>query len=444
MQDVIQAIRRQRLHEPGPWLGRAVIWGGAAGVGLVVVLFARISEWLGHAFHVVQGQLHWAPLVLTPLGGMLIVYVLRRWFQGAEGSGIPQTIAALQADAAKVEVGRFLSIRLATAKVLLGSLALGAGFSSGREGPSVQIGASLMHALRRYLPSGHPIEASHLMLAGGAAGIAAAFNTPLAGIVFAIEELSRKFEQKTNGLLLSAIVLAGMVSISMQGNYLYFGHFQVPGINSSIIVPVLVCGIVCGIVGGLFSRALLWSGRPWPGWLGRWRKVNPIWFAGACGLGVALIGLATAGVTHGSGYEATQAMLRDPAAVDWHFAPAKLIATLLSYFSGIPGGIFAPCLAIGAGIGHDLLPLLGDGVPNASIYALCMAAFLGAVTQAPITAFIIVMEMIDGHEMVLSLMAVTLIASLVSKLFSPALYHTLALRQLDTALQAQEQKKTAP
>jgi H+/Cl- antiporter ClcA len=108
------------------------------------------------------------------------------------------------------------------------------------------------------------------------------------------------------------------------------------------------------------------------------------------------------------------------------FAPSKYFATLLSYFSGVPGGIFAPCLAIGAGIGHDLIPLFGQSVAHATIFALCMAAFLGAVTQAPITSCIIVMEMIDGHEMVISLIAVTLIASLVARLFSPALYHSLA------------------
>ncbi|QNM98697.1 chloride channel protein [Chitinimonas koreensis] len=444
MRDVLLAIRRQRLHEPGRWLERAVVWGGAAAVGLVTVLFARLSETLSHGFQLLQMQAHWIPLVLTPLGGMLLVYTLRRWFAGAEGSGIPQTIAALQAEDRQIGIGRFLSVRIALAKVSLGSLALGAGFSMGREGPSVQVGASLMYALRRFLPAGHDVVPNHLILAGGAAGIAAAFNTPLAGIVFAIEELSRKFEHKTNGLLLSAIVLAGMVSISMQGNYLYFGHFQAPGIDSAIIVPVLVCGGVCGMAGGLFSRALLWSARPWAGAAGRWRARHPVWFAGLCGLGVALIGLATQGATHGSGYEATRQMLASPDAVGWHFAPAKLLATLLSYFSGAPGGIFAPSLAVGAGIGHDLLPLLGQSVPSAGIYALCMAAFLGAVTQAPITAFIIVMEMIDGHEMVLSLMAATLIASLVSRLFSPALYHTLALRQLDRAADGAGQKKTAP
>ncbi|WP_199065284.1 chloride channel protein [Chitinimonas sp. BJB300] len=371
---------------------------------------------------------------------------------GAEGSGIPQTIAALQVIGPDAKVERFLSMKIAFAKVMLGSTAVGLGFSMGREGPSVQVGASIMYAIRRFLPLDHITAPHHLILAGGAAGIAAAFNTPLAGIIFAIEELSRKFEQKTNGVLLTAIVLAGVVSISQQVNYLYFGHFAVSRIDSAIILPVLVCSLVCGVIGGLFSRTLLWATQPWPGSIGRFRSLHPVWFAGGCGLLVALLGLLTHGASYGSGYDATREMLLSPQVASWTFAPAKLFATLISYFSGVPGGIFAPSLAVGAGIGHNLAPLLGQEIPSASIYVLCIAAFLGAVKQAPITAFIIVMEMIDGHEMVLSLMAATLIASLVGKLFSPPLYHTLAQRQLgltptDTTVQkmeAEAQKKPAP
>ncbi len=96
----------------------------------------------------------------------------------------------------------------------------------------------------------------------------------------------------------------------------------------------------------------------------------------------------------------------------------------------MPGGIFAPSLSIGAGIGNDLIPLLGQHHVATAIYALCMTGFLAAVTQTPITSFIIVMEMIDGHQMVLSLMAVALMSSIVARLFSPPLYSALADGQL--------------
>lgn len=451
MKDVLQALKAQRLHDPDSWRERVLVWGGALVVGLVVVLFARLSELAGNAFMQLYHWHRWLPLFLTPLGGMAVVYGVRRWFLGAEGSGIPQVIAAISQSEAGGATSRLLSLRIALGKVALGAAAVGVGFSAGREGPSVQVGASLMHALRRFLPKGHGTVPAHLILAGGAAGIAAAFNTPLAGVLFAIEELSRRFEHKTNGVLLTAIVLAGLVSISLQGNYLYFGNFAVSAVDSRIILPVLVCGLVCGVVGGLFARGLLWTLQPWPGSLGRLRTNHPIWFAGACGLLVAVVGILTQGDAFGSGYGITRTMLARPDEVPATFALGKILATMASFYSGIPGGIFAPSLSIGAGIGHDLIPLLGQALTPAGIYALCMAAFLAAVTQAPITAFIIVMEMIDGHEMVLSLIAASLIASLTSKLFCRPLYHALAERQVALAQAAQQmeeaaeaQKKTAP
>lgn len=426
MQGISRAFRAQRLTQWQAWHERLVIWGAAVATGAVIVLFARLGDWTGEIFAHAHALSPWAGLLITPFAGMAIVAIARRWFPGSEGSGIPQTIAALEAAEGTVARGRFLSLRIAFGKLWLGTAALAGGFSVGREGPSVQMGASIMYSFRRLLPRGHSIRARDMMLAGGAAGIAAAFNTPLAGIVFAIEELSRRFEQRTNGVLLTAIVLAGLVSISLQGNYLYFGHLSVEMIDHRILWPVLICAIVCGTAGGIMSRLLLYSTTPWRGLLGRVRHGKPIIFAGLCGLVVALLGLLTHGEVHGSGYLTTQAMLSNDILVEWYYAPAKLLATVVSYFSGIPGGIFAPSLAIGAGIGRDLEPLLSDFAVAGSIYALCMAAFMAAVTQAPITSFIIVMEMIDGHEMVLSLMAVTLLSSLVARIFSPPLYHTLA------------------
>lgn len=431
MHDILHKLRQQRLHRPELWLERLIVWGGAAAAGLLIVGFARLSDWANMHFHQILAHHAWWPLLLSPCGGMLVVYLVRRFFSGAEGSGIPQTIAALQVP--EPQIPRFLSLRIALAKVGLGALAVGCGFSTGREGPSVQVGACLMHALRRHVPRKLVIAPQHLILAGGAAGIAAAFNTPLAGIIFAIEELARKFEQKTNGVLLTAIVISGVTSIALQGNYLYFGRLAMPTIGLNILLPLFVCSLLCGILGGLFSRSLLWGCRSTPGGMRRFRASHPVIFAGFCGLLVAGIGLMSGGDTFGSGYAATQAMLGARDQINWLFAPLKMLATLISYYSGVPGGIFAPSLSIGAGIAHALLAVFSADTAPHAIFAICMVAFLAAVTQAPITAFIIVMEMIDGHEMVLSLIAAAWLSAYISRLFSPALYLTLATQQLAKA-----------
>ncbi len=429
LNELTSSIKTAKLADFDAWHGRIIVWLAAATAGLVVVLFAKATEHAIQLFFNMQQTYWWLPLIVTPLGGMLIVWVTRKWFKGAAGSGIPQVIAALHQESPNNKYPTLVSFKLAVGKVFFGVAALASGFSAGREGPSVQVGASIMHAFRHFLPYGFSVSPKHLILAGGAAGISAAFNTPLAGIVFAIEELGRRFEQKTNGVIITAIVLSGLVSISLQGNYIYFGHLSVGVINSKIFIPVLFCGLVCGILGGMFSRTLINASGQMKGRLGAIRRLHPLWWAGFCGLLVAGLGAVSNGAAHGSGYVITQDILTGHAAESWFYAPVKYLATIFTYLSGVPGGIFAPSLSIGAGIGHDLVPLFGQEYYNSAIIALCMAGFLSAVTQAPLTSFIIVMEMIDGHEMVISLMAITFIASIVSRVFSKPLYTTLADQQ---------------
>ncbi|MEO7495854.1 MAG: chloride channel protein, partial [Massilia sp.] len=160
----------------------------------------------------------------------------------------------------------------------------------------------------------------------------------------------------------------------------------------------------------------------------RLRARRPVLFAGLCGLLVALIGVAGDGACFGSGYATTRALVEGGAPLPAIFAPMKFVATWLTAWSGAPAGIFAPALAIGAAIGNDVA-LLFPQVPMAALIALGMVGFLAAVTQAPLTAFIIVMEMVDGHSMVLSLMACALVSTAVSRIISPPLYPGLAKMQ---------------
>ena len=166
-------------------------------------------------------------------------------------------------------------------------------------------------------------------------------------------------------------------------------------------------------------------------------------FAAACGAAVALIALATAGATLGSGYQYTRGLLEGTQSAPVVYAFSKLLATWLTVWSGVPGGLFSPSLAIGAGLGHDVSLLVGR-VDHAALIALGMVGFLAAVTQAPLTSFIIVMEMIDGHAMVLTLMACALVASLISRLLGPPLYSALAHAQLVRLPQSAAQVDASP
>lgn len=423
------ALRRE-FDDWHVWAGRGLVLLFAALAGLTVVAFTWLSEHALAYFFAMEKSLWWSPLLWTPLCTAAIVWVTRRYVPGAAGSGIPQVMAALTPDVPPAATGLYVSVKLSVAKILLAAWGLLAGLSLGREGPSVQIAAGVMHHARRWLPTRAHISSHGLMMAGGAAGIAAAFNTPLGGVMFAIEELSRKPEQRSSGLLLAAIVLAGLMAVSVYGNSTYFGVIRVDKLSMALFLPGLLLAVCCGLTGGLFARLLVLSLEGKSGdWFSRMRRLAPVRFAAACGLAVAVLGVLSHGDTFGSGYAYTRSMLESGTEASALYVLLKFMATWLTAWAGVPGGLFAPALAIGGALGSDIAQL--TAYANApTLIALGMAGFLAAVTQAPLTSFIIVMEMVDGHGLVLSLMATALVASGVSRLISAPLYTMLAALQL--------------
>lgn len=263
--------------------------------------------------------------------------------------------------------------------------------------------------------------------------MAAAFNTPIAGIVFGIEELGRAYEARNGGLIVAAIVAAGLTALAITGNYTYFGTASaaLPFGPGWFAVPVI--GALGGLSGGVFSRIVLLFARGLPGRLGATLGRRPVAFATACGLGVALCGLASGGAVYGTGYEEARALLHGEGAAHPDFAPLKFVATLLSAISGIPGGLFAPSLSVGAGIGAALQGWFAD-VPVAALVLVGMVAYLTGALQAPITAFVIVSEMTQDHALMIPLMVAALIADAVSKsVCREGLYHALAETLLERA-----------
>ncbi len=403
------------------------MWGAAAAVGGAAVAFAKLADWAQLALRRVLGVVPEAPWLLAPAGFLAVVWLTRRYFQGAEGSGIPQTIFALRADSG--ETGRsFLRPRVVVGRVFLAAVGLFCGGSIGREGPTVHVGAVIVHGVSRWMPKGH-FEAQRraLTLAGGAAGVAAAFNTPLAGIVFAIEELSRSFEERASGTTLTAVILAGVVAIALVGDYTYFGQPSVSPQALAITPSLLLLAAAVGVLGGVFSRVTLLCADHIPGVFGRIRRERPLLFASLCGLCVAALGWWSGGLTYGTGYEEARSILESHAHLPWSYAPARAAATLLSYLSGIPAGLLAPSLSVGAGLGQ----LIADHLHQSSAVPfaiLGMCGYLAGVTQAPLTSLVIVMEMTAQHAMVLPLMLSAAIATAFSKLISPPLYQSLADR----------------
>lgn len=426
----VYSALKDELYDVHLWRGRALFIAFAALAGWSIVAFTWLTDHALAAFFFVQGQFWWSPLLWTPLSAAAIVWATRRFAPGAAGSGIPQVMAAQDSLVHGDVRSIFVSLRLSLSKMALTSWGLLAGLSLGREGPSVQIAAGVMHEARRWLPRRSQISEQSLLVAGGAAGIAATFNTPLGGVMFAIEELIRKPEHRNHGLTMAAIVLAGLMGVSAYGNSSYFGVIHVTGFGWNVLAPGVLVSVGCGLLGGLFSRLLVVSlAGSSLDWFSAQRRARPIRFAAGCGLAIALIGVISSEATFGSGYAHTKASLENVGGTDSIYVLLKFVATWLTTWSGVPGGIFAPSLAIGGAFGADIAQWTAYANPP-TLIALGMAAFLAAVTQAPLTAFIIVMEMVDGHALVLSLMASALLASGLARLISAPLYPSLADLQL--------------
>ena len=400
---------------------------GAITIGLAALLFAKLADSASGLFDALAHRLWWAPLVVTPAAFAAIAWMTRRFAPEAAGSGIPQVIAA--ADDPKRALARLISPKTAIFKGVFTIVALLSGASVGREGPTVQISAAILGWYTRVLRA--PMRAS-MIIAGGAAGVAAAFNTPLAGVTFAIEELADAYEQRVALLVMTTILIAGIVSLGLAGDYVYFGAVGQTLKAGAVLRIAPVAGVLGGLTGGSFARAMLNIGAARDRWV-PFLKDRPVVWALLCGIAVAVLGVAT-GLTWGTGYSAAHTIIDGTNAPYW-FGPAKFATTLATASSGLPGGIFAPSLATGAGLGAVLRPIFPSD-PGGAVVLLGMVAYFTGVVRAPLTAVIIIVEATASRGLILPLFLAALIAHAVSSLVcKERLYHGLA-RPWRTALDA--------
>ncbi|MCM2291820.1 chloride channel protein [Allorhizobium sp. BGMRC 0089] len=417
------------------WRKRFIFWLGAAAIGIVSVAFAWAADQAQGLFNGLTHASEWSfllPLIIAPLGFAFCSYMAEQHFPASQGSGIPQAIAARHLDSPAGR-SRLLSMRVAIGKVFLTIVGLLCGGSIGREGPTVQVGAALMLLSGRI--GGLP-QANGLILAGSAAGIAAAFNTPLAGVVFAIEEMSKTYHSRVNGLVLIAVIVSGLSALGLVGTYTYFGVANPDTTSVNDWALTLVCGIGGGAFGALFSGGMLYlskrirrriqtSGKP---------LQRTVMLAAICGLAIALIGIASGGQTYGTGYDQARGAVEGNALPLLYFIE-KLLASFITMLSGIPGGIFAPSLSVGAGLGSTAASLFGSSIALGAL--LGMAGYFAGVVQAPMTAFVIILEMTANHESVIPIMLASMLGYATSRLLSrEPLYHGLSRSFLADALRA--------
>ena len=402
----------------------AIIVGVAILGGMVAALFARLCDLAMDVHAHLFALSKWATLGLLPFGFGMAAWLTRRFAPEAAGSGIPQVIAAAEERWRGRWGGQRVTLRTALWKVVLSASLLLCGASIGREGPTVQVVAGIMRTLTRGLRGGPGRRA--IIIAGGAAGVSAAFNTPIAGIVFAVEELAKSFERRTHTTVILVIVVAGFASYAVQGDYAYFGVLTGEGALGSAWIAAPVIGLTGGLAGGVFSRALTFVIGPADNPVARWRRARPVVFAGLCGLLASAVAIASGGITFGAGYAEAKSLLLDHPGRGLSLAIWKFVASLAAAASGVPGGIFAPSLATGAGIGAAFARG-GLAFAGRDAVVLGMASYLSGVVQAPLTSAVILMEMTREPGLVGPPLLATLLARWASSLVMPTpIYHVLS------------------
>ncbi len=384
----------------------AAITGGAC------VLFMWAFEWvLNHRldFQRVGG---WCWLT-TPLLFLLAVELIRRLAPSAAGTGIPQTIHAAEQLTYETQKRLAPLVSAKTMLVKVATLLIGvwACASTGREGPTVHVAACLFFSMvllaRRW--TGLNLDLRSAVIAGGAAGLAAAFNTPLAGVTFAIEELSSNYFVAIKDFVLIAIIVAGLAAKSLTGEYTYFGRLLAPA--ALPVSAIFLIGIGVGGAGAFFTSVLMRGKHLLDRFQrGTLRYLLPVLFAW---LVLACASVAGANVL-GPGNKPAQ-LLVDGQYAPWAmgFPVWKMAATLFTYWSGIAGGIFAPSLSMGATLGGDVAHGLGWSIASCALVG--MAAFLSGAIQAPITAFVIIFEMTGHHQLLLPVMLASLLGSMTAR-----------------------------
>ncbi len=418
---LVDRVAELRQREGQIFLVLALVIGALT--GLAVVAFIVLTERLGMRLYPVGGA-PWRRVLFPVVGSLGIGYLLYRYFPNARGSGVPQTKAALFARDGRI------TLRTVLGKFFCTSATLASGIPLGREGPSVQVGGGIASVLGRLLGL-RTEQVKNLIPVGAAAAIAAAFNTPLAAVLFALEEIMGDLNAPVMGAVVLGSATAWMVLRLSLGDHPLFKVPQYQLGRPVELAVYAVLGVAGGVVSAVFTKLLL-------GMRARFLQFpqKTVWFQPvAGGLLVGAMGWFVPQVL-GVGYGFVGDALNGRMAIQLMalLVVLKLIAVATSYASGNAGGIFGPSLFIGAMLGGSVGTLAHHWFPaytaTPGAYALVgMGAVFAGVVRAPMTSVLMIFEMTQDYAVIVPLMIANLVSLFIaSRLQHAPIYEALAVQ----------------
>ena len=409
-------------------------WIGSVITGVVAVMYAQIFTWAEKLMNFIFDWNAWMIFIIAPTGFVLSWWLVKEFAPYSKGSGIPQVMAAVELANPKehTKIRHLLSIKIIVFKILSSLALVIGGGAVGREGPTIQIAGSVFRKVNEYLPDWWPkISKKNMIMTGAAAGLSAAFNTPLGGIVFAVEELSKTHINYFKTALFTAVIIAGLTAQTLAGSYLYLGYPKTADVSLMVMFPVILVAGISGVLASQLSVFMLA--------INAWKKRlksdrSNIIFLVISALIIASLAFFVNREILGSGKEIMERTLfTDDKHEEWYMPIFRMIGPALAFTSGGAGGIFAPALSAGASVGSVISGWI-NLTPNETNVVILggMVAFLTGITRAPFTSAIIVLEMTDRHSLIFHLMLAGMVSSLISLMVSKrSLYDALKISYLD-------------
>jgi chloride channel protein, CIC family len=424
----VPLLQKLRLRENHIFFALTILIAVLA--GLSAVLFTLAIKGTAYVlFGVSPSVLRYilVPTLMSLVTGFLLV----KYFPEARGSGVPQTEAAYHLKHGDIPG------RVAFGKFLTGALCIGSGHSMGREGPSVQIGAGIASTIGKWFNLS-PERAQSLIPVAAAAALSAAFNTPVAAVIFALEEIIGDMNAALVGSTVVASVAAVIVERSILGNSPIFQVPQYHLVSPAELIAYAVLGVIGGGVSLVFSKGLLWLRGLFKGMPARTRIIQPA--MGGLAIGIIIVFFPQ---VMGVGYEYVNQVLNGGLLLKTMalLCVVKLAATIISYASGNAGGIFAPSLYLGAMLGGTIGTVIHRFAPfptgDAGAYALVgMGTLFAGIIRAPMTSVFMIFELTQDYQVFVPLMIANMISFAISKHYQPvSLYHAL-LQQDDVHMPA--------
>ncbi|MCH9745294.1 MAG: chloride channel protein [Proteobacteria bacterium] len=387
---------------------------------ITISLFLQISEYTQHTFKQLINNKEYLGFFITPLIFALIVYLDKKYTNYAGGSGIPQLIAATDSRNKYLRI-MLLSFKIAISKIIFVVLAMVAGASLSFGGPSVHIGGSIFYNFAELIKLKRKLLIQAVIAIGGSVGLIIAFNAPIAGVLFAYEEIGRKLRRQALVLIAVISLFVYLLLNTYTVNTPYLMDLSNLSFNLGLIWQLLPLAILGGILGGIFAKVSLYLIRTFM--FGKHTKV--ILLSAFLGCLVALLNYLSSAQTSGSGHQEAM-MILSGGQLGAEFALMKYLATLASFISTIAGGLFMTSISVGAGIGNEASYLYSQINPQV-IMIMAMIGYLSGVIRAPLTSALLVLEMTNSFNLLLPGILVALVASITSRQFSEQpIYEALA------------------